>query len=201
MPFLAFLAMLTGALAAGWAFRPALAGRRESAAFRAVLCLVAGILLIHGVLAWLDLAGLPWYATVVAGIVAAVAILGRRVLARRAPPVETAGAPGLALGWAAVVGGAIGDPIGGDEVKCLVAALDADDVPNRRRVVVRSAIGDPGRRQAACPETGTAVRPSARVCASRLPMPFSSFLEGGPGAMGACADGWPGRSAERDREG
>ena len=107
MPFLAFLAMLAGAVAAGWALTPAFAGPRESGGFRVVLCLSAGTLLIHGVLAGLDLGGLPWYAPVVAGIVAAVAILGRLVFARGPRPSAAPPPPGLALGWAGVVAGAI----------------------------------------------------------------------------------------------
>jgi hypothetical protein len=107
VPFLAFVAMLAGSLAAGWVLAPAFTGPRDSAGFRAVLHLTAGTLLIHGVLAWLDLGGLPWYAPVVAAIVAVVAILGRRFLVRRAPLTPAAPAPGLALGWAGVAAGAI----------------------------------------------------------------------------------------------
>jgi len=58
VPFLAFLLLLAGAVAAGRCCTCFLVGPTDSRLFAAVLHLTAGLLLVHAALAWLDLAGL-----------------------------------------------------------------------------------------------------------------------------------------------
>jgi hypothetical protein len=121
VPFLAFVVLLLGALAAGRCIGRPLEGPEDSAAFRAAMHLAAAIVLVHVVLAWLDLAGISWRPAVVAALVAATALLGRRygraglattpgraaTEAVAAGAAEVRGGGPLRLGWAALAGTAI----------------------------------------------------------------------------------------------
>jgi hypothetical protein len=109
VPFLAFSAVLTGAVAVGWCFGRWIAGPGETRAFRAALYLSTGLVLIHAVLAWLDLVGLRWRVTVVAGIVLAMAVLVRRLAAgrRRDHDAGPDRAGSLRLGWAGLAAAAV----------------------------------------------------------------------------------------------
>jgi hypothetical protein len=97
--------VLAGAVATGWCFARWIAGREDTRAFRVTLYLSAGLVLVHAVLAWLDLAGVRWRVWLVAGIVLTVALVGRLLAAGRRPDVG----PGpdrkepLRLGWAGIV--------------------------------------------------------------------------------------------------
>jgi hypothetical protein len=101
----AFLLVLAGTLIAGRSLGRLLVGAEDGPAFRAALWLAAGLVALHVVLAWLDLAAVAWHPLAVAGVVAAGALACRRwvgppppsTAARWVAPAASGGSPRSAL--------------------------------------------------------------------------------------------------------
>jgi hypothetical protein len=104
VPTLALVLVVATVLLAGRGVARVVVGAEDGRAFRLALELTAGVLVLHLVLAWLDLAGVPWQPFLVGALAAAVALAGHRWAGVAPPPARPVGPR---LGWAALGGAAV----------------------------------------------------------------------------------------------
>jgi hypothetical protein len=85
----------------GWLGWPSVAGERDGLGQRLVLAFLAGLLLLHGVMAWLDLLAIEWRPVVILPLLALVVVV--RMRSGSAPPLLST--PFARPGWGDLVGG------------------------------------------------------------------------------------------------